>query len=387
MLMMVEDQIISPRHGHAIIKPTEDHITGMYIFTKNGTTFSKGEAVNLMATCGIYELPKPDVKGGRYSGKLLFSQLLPSDFNYTARTKLCRCGERCKREDCPTEGYVVIKDGKLLNGALESKTYSSEIVERFVPYGSERVRKFIDNSTRLASYAITTRGFSISLDNYTVSKEVGVKLSDMSEKAEREVNTFVMQYENKTLERLPGRTLRETLEEKIMVLLGRLRDATGNMLESEFTLKNNAILLANIGARGNILNTIHMAGIISQQAVRDKRLHRGYERRVLSHFKPRDIGARARGYISANFMKGLTPAEFFFQAMGGREALVNTAMRTARSGYMQRRFINALQDLVISSDLSVRDASGRIVEYLYGGDGADTTRVERPGEVALPERE
>ena len=135
-----------------------------------------------------------------------------------------------------------------------------------------------------------------------------------------------------------------------------------------------------------------MSGIISQQVVREKRLHRGYRKRVLSHFKPGDLSAKAHGYITSNFMRGLNPREYIFQSMSARESIVNTAIRTARSGYMQRRFINALQDLSVHEDLTVRDASGKLIQTVYGADGKDPMKMRKIGEelavpIAVPERE
>ncbi len=382
MLMKVEDQIISPRHGHAVIRPTEDHISGSYLLTREGSSFAATEAADVLATCGIFELPKADEKGGRYSGKLIFSQLLPEGLNMTAKTKLGKEGEK----------MIEIKNGKMVKGVLDSRSLD-EVVETIITnFGAKRGREFIDSVTKIAAYTITTKGFSVSMDGYTVSKENGQKIAAISDRAEREVNSLVMQYQNKTLEREPGRTPRETLETRVMSALSKVREDTAKLIEQEFGIKNNSIVMAKIGARGSMLNVTHMAGIISQQAVRSKRLRRGYRKRVLSHFKQNDIGAKARGYIESNFKKGLSPIEFFFNSMGGRESLVNTAIRTARSGYMQRRLINALQDLSVHDDLTVRDASGKIVQTIYGGDGKDPMRLRKIGEelatpVAQPERE
>ncbi|HIP74937.1 MAG TPA: DNA-directed RNA polymerase subunit A', partial [Thermococcus paralvinellae] len=130
-------------------------------------------------------------------------------------------------------------------------------------------------------------------------------------------------------------------------------------------------IMAKTGARGKILNITQMAALLGQQSIRGKRLHRGYRGRVLSHFKPGDLGARARGFIVNSYKSGLTPQEYFFHAMGGREGLVDTAVRTAQSGYMQRRLINALQDLKVDYDGTVRDPTGIIVQFRYGEDGVD----------------
>jgi len=139
--------------------------------------------------------------------------------------------------------------------------------------------------------------------------------------------------------------------------------------------------MAKIGARGSLLNAIQMAAMVGQQAVRSKRLNRGYRGRTLPHFKRGDLGAGARGFVFGSFKTGLSPTEFFHHSMGGRESLVNTAIRTARSGYMQRRLINALQDMIVVSDLSVRDSSGTVVQFRYGGDGLDPIKANVKTEV------
>ena len=198
---------------------------------------------------------------------------------------------------------------------------------------------------------------------------------------------FVSQYKKGLLERMPGRTLQETLEEKVMARLSRARNDCGRIVEKSMGIENTSILMARIGARGSILNAIQMAAMVGQQAVREKRLARGYRGRALIHFRKSDRGADARGFVASSFVKGLTPEEFFFHSMGGRESLVNTAIRTARSGYMQRRLINALQDLVVKRDLSVRDSKNIVVEYTYGSDGKDPQRAGKGEATEETERE
>jgi len=386
ILMKVQDQIISPRHGHAIIKGQEDHISGAYYLTKKDTEFSKGEACRILTVAGINKLPKPD-RGEKYSGRLLFSMLLPEDFNLAYVSKLCQ-EPVCKKEKCEYDGYVVIKNGKLISGAIESKGFESELIEKIVrEYGSERARKFIDNATRISLYAISKFGFSVDLANYTLPDEAAKKIEEIEKNAKREVDALVMQYKNRTLERLPGRTLRETLEDRIMMVLSKARDNCGPIVEKYLGSDSTSILMAKIGSRGSILNAIQMAALVGQQAVRGKRIYRGYKGRPLIHFKKGDLGAEARGFVLSSFKKGLNPKEYFFHSMGGRESLVNTAIRTARSGYMQRRLINALQDLVVREDMTVRDSRGIVVQFTYGGDGYDPKKSTKGEAVTGPERE
>lgn len=361
-LARVEKQIISPRHGHAIIVPQEDHISGIYFLTREGAEFTKDEASKLLYLAGIEKLPKPD-RGKNYSGRSIFSALLPKDLNVAYTSKL---GER-----------VVIKNGELVKGAVESKGAKGELIETiFLKMGPEYTKWFIDSLTKMALECLTMRGLSVSLRSYKLDPEARDDVNKLVEKMKKEIESYILQYKNGTLERSPGLTLRETLESHIMSLGSKTRDAVGEIVENSLGKQNASIIMAKIGSRGSLLNAIQMAALVGQQAVRNKRPTRGYTKRTLVFFKPGELTAMERGFVVDGFRKGLDPAEFFYHAMGGRESLVNTAIRTARSGYMQRRLINALQDFIVSEDLSVRDAEGKIIQYIYGGDGKDPMFVK-----------
>ena len=173
------------------------------------------------------------------------------------------------------------------------------------------------------------------------------------------------------MKRIPGKTLKETLEDRIMAILGETRKNAGNAAAENFAVDNPIMIMSRVGARGNILNVTQMSATVGQQAVRGGRILRGYRNKSLPHFKEEEIGIDARGFVRSSFREGLTPTEYFFHAMGGREALVDKGIRTAKSGYMQRRLINALQDLVVKEDETVRDSANNVVQFVYGEDGAD----------------
>jgi len=136
-------------------------------------------------------------------------------------------------------------------------------------------------------------------------------------------------------------------------------------------------MMAKSGARGSMLNLSQMAGCIGQQAIRGERIYRGYQKRTLPHFKPGDVGAEAKGFVKSCYKSGLTPTEYFFHSAGGREGLVDTAVRTSRSGYMQRRLINALADLKVDEDSTVKDTAGTVIQFAYGDDSVDPAKSER----------
>ena len=130
------------------------------------------------------------------------------------------------------------------------------------------------------------------------------------------------------------------------------------------------------GAKGGTINIAQMAACVGQQAMAGKRIELGYKGRTLSCFKKKDLSPKAKGFIRGGFRNGMSPSDFFFAAMTGRDSLMDTALRTPKSGYLHRRLANALQDLKVEYDYTVRDASGRIMQFLYGGDGIDVSKSE-----------
>jgi DNA-directed RNA polymerase subunit A' len=234
--------------------------------------------------------------------------------------------------------------------------------------------EFIDDLTKLSIRAIMLDGFSFGIDDEDLSKTEYGQIEDVLKNAVLDVDRRIKIYEDGQLEPMPGRTVEETLEMQIMQVLGKARDQTGQIAGRHLGLGNSAVLMAESGARGSMLNLTQMAGCIGQQSVRGERIIRGYDDRTLPHFRKRDRGADAHGFIKHSYKGGLSPTEFFFHAIGGREGLVDTAVRTSQSGYLQRRMINALQDLKVAYDGTVRTTGGRIIQFQYGEDGTDPTK-------------
>jgi DNA-directed RNA polymerase subunit A' len=255
------------------------------------------------------------------------------------------------------------------------------IIREYHDTGFAEASRFLDNATKLAIRSIMKFGFSFGIDDEDVSQQAQMEIEEIIEKAEERVGALINAYEFGELESMPGRTLNETLEMKIMQELGRARDKAGEIagknlgFAGELALDNSAVVMAVSGARGSMLNLTQMAGSVGQQSVRGERISRGYYDRTLPHFRKGDLGADARGFVRSSYKKGLTPTEFFFHAIGGREGLVDTAVRTSQSGYLQRRLINALQDLEVQYDGTVRSGE-KVAQFVYGEDGIDPTKSE-----------
>jgi DNA-directed RNA polymerase subunit A' len=381
-LMRVQEHILSPRFGGPIIGGIHDHISGGYLLTREGSLFREEDVFQMVKKS---ELPIPERKDREWTGKEVFSLLLPDDLHMVYQAEICRKCDECLREDCKNDAYVVIENGELKLGAIDEKAFgafSGKILDSVVKeYGTDKAREFLDSATKLAISGIMKRGFTTSTADEEIPREARDRIEELLSRAEQRVEQLIQAYRNDELEALPGRSLRETLEMKIMQVLGEARDKSGEIAESYFGMDNHAVIMALTGARGSMLNLTQIAACVGQQSVRGGRIERGYSKRTLPHFQEGDLGAKASGFVHSSYKSGLDPLEFFFHAMGGREGLVDTAIRTAQSGYMQRRLVNALQDLSVNPDGTVRDNRGVVIQTRYGEDGVDPAKSDY-GKVA-----
>lgn len=123
-----------------------------------------------------------------------------------------------------------------------------------------------------------------------------------------------------------------------------------------------------------------MVACVGQQIISGRRVADGFQDRTLPHFPKKSREPPSKGFVRNSFYTGLVATEFLFHAVSGREGLVDTAVKTAETGYMQRRLMKALEDLTTQYDLSVRNSTGGIVQFKYGDDGLDPAHLEGDGQ-------
>ena len=382
ILVSVQANILSPRTGGPIIGGIHDHISGIFLLTHTVRHFDKETMLYLTQHLPIDHLPEPDRldENGNplWTNKQVFSLVLPDDLNTVFHASSCQNCETCKRELCENDAFVQVIDGNLITGTIDKKgigAFDGQILHRIIrQHGMKRAARFIDDVTKLSIRGIMLKGFSFGIDDEDLTKIEYGQIDEVLNGALTDVGRRIKIYNEGQLEPMPGRTLEETLEMQIMQVLGKARDRTGEIAGRHLGMDNTAVVMAVSGARGSMLNLTQMAGCLGQQSVRGERIVRGYEDRTLPHFRRNDRGAEAHGFVTNSYKSGLTPTEFFFHAIGGREGLVDTAVRTSQSGYLQRRMINALQDLKVEYDGTVRTTGGRIIQFCYGEDGTDPGR-------------
>ena len=401
-LLKVQEHIVSPRYGNPIIGGIQDFISMVYMFTRKEirpgvpNLFSIKDAYNLLHWGHVFDRksyfriedlkpinPNDERINWKFTGKEIFSTLLPYDLNMELESKFCKKCEKCEKQNCPYDAYVYIRDGKLLAGVIDDKSFgvgkSHSVLARIIrDYGNARGAQFLDDATSMLIWVIILNGLTMAIDEVDIGPTRQEILNNIQE-AEEQSAKYIEAFFNEDEEVLPcnpGKTLEETLENKLMGIANEVRTKASEIAAKHLGDNAHSVIMTKSGARGNALNLGQMAACVGQQAVRQKRIHRGYTGRTLPHFKLKDLSLKARGFVSSSYREGLNPIEFFFHAMGGREGLVDTAVRTSSSGYMQRRLVNALQDMIVENDLTVRISDGSIIQFKYGDDKIDPGRSD-----------
>jgi DNA-directed RNA polymerase subunit A' len=360
ILMEVETQIMSPKHGLNVIGCIEDAVTGNYLLTDDNTILTKEDATSLLLSIGVTNTEKIKKFKKNVSGKEVFSALLPEDLDFISDKVTIEAGQLKSGQIDPK----IIGEG---NGALLRDIHRS--------YSESVCVDLFGKIFKLGIAYLMKRGFTITTSDADIPEDVRDKAKEITATAVNAVNDIVNDYKAGRLKNFSGKTVEETLELMVMQKLNETRNAVGKLISKSVSLTNNAIIMSRAG-KGSITNLAQTSVLVGQQALRGKRIERGYKNRTLSLFEEHDKSPEAHGFVRHCYKNGLNPVEFFFHAMTGRDSLMDTALRTPKSGYLYRRLANALQDLKVEYDGTVRDASKTIVQFAYGDDKIDVSRSE-----------
>ncbi len=378
ILMEVQTQLISPRYGLSVMGCIQDAISGNYILTKS-LEMPRHEAADLLLSIGIDEFSKLPKKQ-RVNGREIFSVLIPEDFNFTQHSRKCPAKNDSEAKCSGTDACVFIKDGIMTSGVMDKSNLGegSGLLLRNLhkKYGADKTVQILGKMLRLGIKVLNKVGFTVGISDTDLPKDAREKVADILNTAENNVKELIDTYRRGELDAFPGRTVSETLELRILEILNKARNESGSIVSQFANQTSSTMIMAKSGARGNLLNLAQMAACVGQQSMRGKRIDRGYRGRTLSSFKKNDLSPDARGFIRMGFKGGLKPHEFFFMGITGRDSLMDTALRTPKSGYLYRRLSNALQDLKVEYDHTVRDSSKKIIQFSYGEDGVDVSKSE-----------
>ncbi|CED83722.1 beta and beta-prime subunits of dna dependent rna-polymerase [Phaffia rhodozyma] len=373
----VPRQIISPQANKPVMGIVQDTLLGIRKFTLRDCFLEWKQVQNILLWLpnwdGIVPTPALIKPKPLWTGKQILSMTLPKGINIA------------KRADepspiHPTDEEVIVENGEILCGIIVKKMAGASangfIDVIFREKGPEAARDWISNVQLVVNYFLFHSGFSVGIGDTIADKHVMGQISDALKKAKDGVLNLISWGEMDAIKRQPGMTIRETFEAEATKLLNEARDFAGKVGQKSLKDDNNVKQMVVSGSKGSFINISQMSALVGQQIVEGKRIPFGFRHRTLPHFAKDDYGTESRGFVENSYLRGLTPAEFFFHAMGGREGLIDTAIKTAETGYIQRRLVKALEDVKVCYDGTVRNAGGDILQFVYGEDGMDAAFME-----------
>uniref|UniRef100_A0AAQ6A6A6 DNA-directed RNA polymerase subunit n=1 Tax=Amphiprion ocellaris TaxID=80972 RepID=A0AAQ6A6A6_AMPOC len=393
VLMGTKANLVTPRNGEPLIAAIQDFLTGAYLLTLKDTFFDRSKACQIVASILVgkdekikISLPRPAIMKpmALWTGKQIFSMILKPSKECPVKANLRTKGKQyCgKGEDlCHNDSFVVIHNSELMSGSMDKGTLGSGSKNNIFyillrDWGQLEAANAMSRLARLAPVYLSNRGFSIGIGDVTPGQGLLKAKQDLLDDGYKKCDEYIEALETGKLQQQPGCTAEETLEALILRELSVIRDRAGSACLRELDKSNSPLIMALCGSKGSFINISQMIACVGQQAISGSRVPDGFENRSLPHFEKHSKLPAAKGFVADSFYSGLTPTEFFFHTMAGREGLVDTAVKTAETGYMQRRLVKSLEDLCSQYDLTVRSSTGDIIQFIYGGDGLDPAAME-----------
>lgn len=375
-LCMVPLNIVSPQRNGPLMGIVQDTLCGIYKICRRDVFLNKEQVMNTLLWVPDWDgvLPQPAIlkPQPKWTGKQIISLVIPAGLNLS----------RHSNEDFSpiNDDGLLVSGGELMYGLFNKKfvgaTSGGVVHIIFNEKGPEAALKFFNGAQTVVNFWLLHNGFSIGIGDTIPDRNTIRQIEDAVNKQKKDVDEITQSATENELEPLPGMNVRETFESKVSKALNKARDDAGTVTEESLKDLNNATQMARSGSKGSTINISQMTAVVGQQSVEGKRIPFGFKYRTLPHFTKDDYSPESRGFVENSYLRGLTPTEFFFHAMAGREGLIDTAVKTAETGYIQRRLVKALEDVMAKYDGTVRNSLGDIVQFVYGEDGLDGVHIE-----------
>ncbi|KAF2716271.1 beta and beta-prime subunits of DNA dependent RNA-polymerase [Polychaeton citri CBS 116435] len=375
-LCMVPLNIVSPQKNGPLMGIVQDTMCGAYKLTRRDVMLDQEHVMNVLMWVPGWDgiIPHPAIIKPKplWTGKQIMSLAFPHGLNLFRGD-----GEGF----CPIkDGGMLIKNGELMYGQITKKIVGASsggvIHLIYNDRGPEAAVSFFNGCQRIVNYWLLHNGFSVGIGDTVPNPELADAIEQTVQAQKDELENLTNTAQKNELEALPGMTVRESFESKAQNAMNAARDKGGDLAFKALTDHNNVAIMVRSGSKGSTTNVSQMTASVGQQALEGKRLPFGFKYRTLPHFPKDDYSSLSRGFVENSYLRGLTPTEFFFHAMGGREGLIDTAVKTAETGYIQRRLVKALEEVGARYDGTVRNSLGDIVQFVYGEDGLDAVYIE-----------
>ncbi|CAL3967253.1 hypothetical protein PZA11_003612 [Diplocarpon coronariae] len=392
-LMGVKNNLSTPKNGEPIISATQDFITAAYLLSSKENFFDRKTFTNLcmyMVDANTHlDLPPPAIikPQALWTGKQVFSILMRPNKKSPVKVNLdAKCRDYIPvPKQCPdmdiNDGWLVVRNSEVMCGRMDKTTVGSGKKDSIFyiilrDFGPDEAVLAMNRLSKISARYLTNMGFSIGISDVYPSQSLTNEKLRLVQRAYEECDTFIKQFQSGTLRKVTGCNMEESLESQISGVLSGVRQKAGEYCIATLSKWNSPLIMAKSGSKGSNINVAQMVAVVGQQIIGGSRVADGFQDRTLPHFPKHDRQPPSKGFVRNSFFTGLRPTEFLFHAISGREGLVDTAVKTAETGYMSRRLMKSLEDLSTQYDDTVRNSSGIVVQFQFGADKLDPVDME-----------
>ena len=396
-LMGVKNNLATPKNGEPIIAATQDFITAAYLLSGKDNFFDRKTftyiCMHMMDGKTKLDVPPPAILAPQclWTGKQVFSVLMrpnkdsPVKVNLDAKCRAykARAGQ-CPDMD-PNDGWLVVRNSEVMCGRMDKSTVGAGKKDSIFyvilrDFGPDEAVTAMNRLAKLCARALTNRGFSIGVGDVFPTPALTEEKNSLVSTAYKQCDDLIETFKQGKLEKAPGCNMEETLENSISGILSKVRQQAGTYCIDTLSRNNAPLIMAKSGSKGSDINVAQMVAVVGQQIIGGQRVPDGFQDRSLPHFHKNARQPPSKGFVKNSFYTGLLPTEFLFHAISGREGLVDTAVKTAETGYMSRRLMKSLEDLSTQYDDTVRTSGGGIVQFQFGADKLDPVDMEGSAE-------
>ena len=356
----------------------QDTLCGIRKFTLRDTFLDWNQVQNILLWVPEWDgsVPIPAILKPKplWTGKQILSLAIPRGIN------IHRSPDPKSSHPVFDDG-VLVENGELIFGIVEKKTVGASqgglVHVVFREKGPEATRQLFTGIQMIVNFWLFHNGFSIGIGDTIADHNTMSYITQTIAERKNNVTQIIDDATHDRLKAAPGMTIRESFESLVERQLNLARDTSGQYAQKHLKEANNVKQMVVAGSKGSFINISQMSVCVGQQSVEGRRIPFGFRHRTLPHFTKDDFSPESRGFVENSYLRGLTPQEFFFHAMAGREGLIDTAVKTAETGYIQRRLVKALEDVMVCYDGTVRNSLGDLIQFVYGEDGMDGAFIEK----------
>ncbi len=343
-LTFVDEQLITPRDSSPIISATQDTMIGSYTITDNNVKINWKDVMEIISLCEIKN--KSVAYKEFYTGKEIISLIIPK--NITVKNK-----------------DLEIINGQLLKGSMDKATLKPEKKNNLVhtvwrEYNPNKASNFLNNVQKIADYYNAYSGFSVSLEDIEVNKDIKDQIIKFIESKKLQVKYLTTEAENNS----EIINIVDT-EAKIQNALLETQTYLSTLIMNTLSKNSGYYVMVKSGAKGSDVNIFQMAGCVGLQNINGGRIEQKVNGRSLFFYAKHDTSAEATGFVENPYYDGCKFGQFNIHTISGRIGIVEKVISTADTGYKQRKLIKFMEDIVVKNDLTVRDAKNYILQFNY----------------------